>query len=63
MTFSTYKFKITESQIHNDTFCILTSFLGSLIRYSHLYNCVPLVMPTMMVRISGALAVMISGQR
>ena len=43
MTFSTYKFKITESQIHNDTFCILTSFLGSLIRYSHLYNCVPLV--------------------
>lgn len=41
MTFSTYKFKITESQIHNDTFCILTSFLGSLIRYSHLYNCVP----------------------
>ena len=42
MTFSTYKFKITESQIHNDTFCILTSFLGSLIRYSHLYNCVPL---------------------
>ena len=43
MTFSTYKFKITESQIHNDTFCILTSFLGSLIRYSHLYNCVPLL--------------------
>lgn len=47
MTFSTYKFKITESQIHNDTFCILTSFLGSLIRYSHLYNCVPLANSSM----------------
>lgn len=43
MTFSTYKFKITESQIHNDTFCILTSFLDVLIQYSHLYSCVPLL--------------------
>ena len=50
MTFSTYKFKITESQIHNDTFCILTSFLGSLIRYSHLYNCVPLQNSSIIIR-------------